>query len=118
MSKLKGFHKNLLVFLVLAVLLPLACREMVMVMVRANGNYGAQGAIRRSTRQSFGKRFLHQLNCQSLPAVEKFTDFKPCSAFSPGFPLPVSALRVTADAAPAAWGRRVFPAAAPAPLRI
>jgi hypothetical protein len=117
MTKLRGFHKNLLVFLVGAVLLPLACREMVMVIVRANANYGVQGSIRRSSRQSFGKRFLSQLNCQSLQAGNKFTNFKPCASFSPSTPLSVSADRVTAKAAPAALGEGAFPAAL-TPLRI
>jgi hypothetical protein len=118
MAKLTGFHKNLLVFLMLAVLLPMACRELVMVMARANRNYGTQDTLRRSSRRGFGKRFLSQLHCQSLQAGNKFTNFKLRAGFSSRTPLCVSADRVTAKAAPAAWGEGVFPAAVLTPLRI
>lgn len=105
-------------FLVAAALLPLACRELAMVMVRANGNYGAQDTLRRSNRQAFGKRFLSQLNCQSLQAGNKFNNFKPCARLSPNSPFSVFAFRVTAQAAPASFGRTAFPSTVPIPLRI
>lgn len=117
MRKLNGFHKNLLLFLVVAVVIPMACRELAMVMVHANGNGGAHDTISRSGRQCFGKRLLSQLNCQSL-AGEKTAKLRPCSSHFPSSPLPFSVARITAKAAPAALREGVFPTAALTPLRI
>ncbi len=118
MTKLTGFQKNLLVLIVLSVLPPLACRELVMVLIRSNAGYSTQDNLRQSNRQCFGKRFLSQLNNQSLQAGNKFTNFKPCTGFSPRTPLSLSAELVTAKAAPAAFGEGAFPAAVLTPLRI
>jgi len=117
MSKLNGFRKNLLVFGVVAMVLPMACRELVMVMIRPNGNSGFHDTLRRSGRQCFGKRLLSQLNCQSLQAGEITMKSKPCTGSTPGSPLPVSVAWITAQAAPAALGGGLV-STAPIPLRI
>jgi hypothetical protein len=116
MPKLSRFRKNLLAFLLAAALVPLACRELVMLMVRANGNYGTQDTFRRSSRKAFGKRFLHQLNCQSLEVREKFQSQG--GAMSPACPEALSACRSTAASLAAPLEKRSFPTAFRIPLRI
>jgi|GEM_PF-4129302 len=117
MTKLKGLRKNLLVFLIAAVALPVACRELVMMMVRTNAQYGTQDSLHGSGRLCFGKRLLSQINCQSLQTREKTAKSKPC-AFSFFSPMSVPVVRVTAKAVPSVLGEERFPSAGPIPLRI
>lgn len=78
MMKFCRIRKTLLPFLVVAALVPMACRGLVMVFSHAQG-FGANfsGSISRTTAKTFGRTFLHNLNSQSVEVGAKFSGDQP-----------------------------------------
>ncbi len=119
MLKLTRFRGNQLAYLVAAVLLSMACRQLVLGMVHVGG-MGAitRDSLHKTSRQYFGRQFLDALNCQSLQPGEKDTGHGPGTATVSPFEEAAFFRGMTAQTAPPDLEKRSFPPAAPTPLRI
>ncbi len=118
MPKLNRFWKKLLPLLVTAALVPMACRDLVLVMIHADKADGSpQDSLNHSGSRTFGRMFLHQLNCQSLEFREKFSGDHGGSAAQPGMES-LAFFPQTPRPLGAPYERRSFAPTTPIPLRI
>ena len=119
MPKISRFRKNLLAVLVAAALVPMACRNLALAMVHPNRpDSGPHDSLNHSGGRSFGKMFLHELNCQSLEDRERFPGQESGAGMAPACAKALFVRRETSPAVSPPFEKRLFPTTGPIPLRI
>lgn len=117
MLKFNHLRKNLLIFLLMTALCPMALQRLVTILVHVQGFYSnGTGSVSRSLRRSYGQSFLHQINSQALESVRENFELKSKNYISHDIPKIRFVFWVSVKTAPAFFAKSFVLLAASSPF--
>jgi hypothetical protein len=107
MLRFNHLGRNLRIFLLMAALCPLVCRQMVTVFIQTGVTSSPEGSVSRSVCRCYGQGLLRHLNCQLLESVRVNLEPKSENYVSHGFSKIQFASRTSVKKAPAVFNEKL-----------